>query len=301
MTSLRWAAVISGLLALTKGAAFAWTGSVVVLASFLDSIVDTLLSFVNFKISRISQLRADRQHPYGHGGLEVITSLLQGILIVGSGIMVLFQSLDRVFSPKGIENLNIDRLPIAFAVMVGSTLAALVITAILKRSKKEIAAKDARSLSLNADHAHYAGDVLQNAVTIVGVSVAWWWNTAWADVFAGFVAGGILVKTAVPLLRESFRDIMNTEFDPKLRVQVETLVKECGIPEVRGMHRLRTRSLGPNRFVDFHLKLPNNIPLIEAHEIGYRIESLLHKAIPGVDVLMHLDPEAEPDEDFDEM
>jgi ferrous-iron efflux pump FieF len=66
------------------------------------------------------------------------------------------------------------------------------------------------------------------------------------------------------------------------------------------MHRLRTRTLGPNRFVDFHLKLPNNMPLIEAHEIGYKIEAAIRKAIPGVDVLMHLDPEAEPDEEFEE-
>jgi ferrous-iron efflux pump FieF len=300
MRSLRWAAIISAILAIAKGVAFAWTGSVVVLASFLDSVVDSVLSFVNFKISSMSQERADRQHPYGHGGLEVITSLLQGILIAGSGLMVLFQSLDRVFSPKGIENLNIGRLPLALGVMVVSTLSAFLIAAILKQSKKEVAAKDARSLSLNADHAHYAGDVLQNLVTIAGVAAAWWWNTAWADVVAGFAAGGILMNAAIPLLRESVRDIMNTEFDPALRTQVEAVVKGCGIEEVRGMHRLRTRSLGPNRFVDFHLKLPNNIPLIEAHEIGYRIEALLHKSIPGVDVLMHLDPEAEPDEDFDE-
>ena len=300
MRSLRWAAIISAILAIAKGAAFAWTGSVVVLASFLDSFVDSFLSFVNFKISSMSQVRADRQHPYGHGGLEVITSLLQGILIAGSGIMVLFQSLDRVFSPKGIENLNIARLPIALAVMVASTLAAFLITAILKKSKKDVAAKDGRSLSLNADHAHYAGDVLQNVVTIAGVAAAWWWNSAWADVVSGFVAGCVLVAAAIPLLRESARDIMNTEFDPRLRAQVETVVNGCGIKEVRGMHRLRTRSLGPNRFVDFHLKLPNDMPLIEAHEIGYRIEALLHEAIPGVDVLMHLDPEAEPDEDFDE-
>jgi ferrous-iron efflux pump FieF len=54
--------------------------------------------------------------------------------------------------------------------------------------------------------------------------------------------------------------------------------------------------LGPNRFVDFHLKLPNTIPLINAHEISYRIEAVIRNAIPGVDVLMHLDPESEPDE-----
>jgi ferrous-iron efflux pump FieF len=300
MNALKIAAAISAALAVAKGVAFAWTGSIVILASFLDSTVDSFLSFVNFKISRISQEQADRQHPYGHGGFEVIASLVQGILIAGSGVMVLFQSLDRVFAPKSIENINLDRLPAGFAVMAVSTVSAFVITFLLGRSRKETAATSKRSLSLDADHAHYAGDVAQNVVTMAGLAASWYWNNPWADVFAGFVAGLILLKSAYPLLRESARDIMNVDSDPKLREQVESVVRRCAIAEVRGMHRLRTRTLGPNRFVDFHLKLPNNMPLIEAHEIGYKIEAAIRKAIPGVDVLMHLDPEAEPDEEFEE-
>jgi ferrous-iron efflux pump FieF len=300
MKSLKIAASISAALAVAKGLAFAWTGSIVILASFLDSLVDSFLSFVNFKISRISQEQADRQHPYGHGGFEVITSLIQGILIAGSGVMVLFQALDRVFAPKSIENISLERLPAGFAVMVVSTLSALLITFLLERSRRESTAAAKRSLSLDADHAHYAGDVAQNVVTMAGLAASWYWNSPWADVAAGFVAGLILLKSAYPLLRESARDIMNVDSDPKLREQVQDIVRKCAIAEVRGMHRLRARTLGPNRFVDFHLKLPNNMPLIEAHEIGYKIEAALHNAIPGLDVLMHLDPEAEPDEEFDE-
>jgi ferrous-iron efflux pump FieF len=298
MKSLRWAAIISAILTLFKGGAFVWTGSVAVLASFLDSFVDAILSFVNFKISILAQERADRKHPYGHGGFEVIGAMAQGALIAGSGVLVLFQSMDRIFSPKSVENLNVEHLPAALMVMFVSTVAAMVITLILNRSKIDEAAKDSRSLSLNADHAHYAGDVLQNIVTFAGVAVAWWWKTPWADVVAGLIVGGILLKTAIPLLRDCGRDIMNTEFDPVLRSQVEQLIANCGIPEVQGIHRLRTRTLGPSRFVDFHLKLPNLMPLVQAHEIGDQIESLLKTSIPGVDVLMHLDPEAEPDDDF---
>ena len=300
MNSLRIAALISAFLTVAKGGAFAWTGSIVVLASFLDSLVDSILSFLNFRVSKLAQERADRQHPYGHGGFEVLTAMMQGMLIAGSGLMVLFQSLDRIFSPRGIENLSIERLPLAFVIMIVSTASALVITYVLNQSKKAIASNSARSLSLDADHAHYAGDVLQNIVSIIGLGVSWYWNTPWADVAAGLVAGGILLWTAYPLLKESIRDVMNSEADPALRDQVEVIVRNCGVKEIRGMHRLRTRTLGPNRFVDFHLKLPNNIPLIEAHEIGYKIERLLKNSIPGVDVLMHLDPEAEPDDDFDE-
>ena len=159
--------------------------------------------------------------------------------------------------------------------------------------------RDRRSLSLDADYAHYSGDVLQNLVTIAGVGIAWWFNTAWADVGAGLVAGFILLRAAYPLLRESVRDVMNTEVDPKLREQVQRIVANSGITEIKGMHRLRTRTLGPNRFIDFHLKLPNQLPLIHAHEIGYRLEALIKREIPGADIVMHLDPEAEPDDDFE--
>jgi len=299
MNSLRLASMISAVLAVTKGAAFMWTGSVVVLASFLDSLVDTFLSFLNFKISRLSQETPDREHPYGHGGFEVMTAMAQGILIAGSGVMVIFQGLDRIFSPKSIEDLSIDRLPIALAIMLVSMVFAGVITFILNKSKLEIRAADRRNLSLDADHAHYSGDVLQNIVAILGLVLAWKLQTPWADIVAGLFAGGLLLWTAYPVLKHSVRDVMNSDYDPKLRAQVEEIVKNCNISEVRGMHRLRTRSLGPNRFVDFHLKLPNNIPLIQAHDIGYKIELVIKKAIPGVDVLMHLDPEAEPDDDFE--
>lgn len=299
MKSLRWAATISAILALAKGFAFIWTGSVVVLASFLDSSVDTILSFVNFKISKLSQERPDREHPYGHGGFEVLTAMVQGVLIAGSGVLVIFQGVDRIFSPKSIENLSLERIPTALVIMVASTLSALLITVILQKSRREVQSRDQRSLSLDADFAHYSGDVLQNVVTIVGLALTLWLETPWADIISGLLAGLILLRAAYPLLRESVRDVMNTEFDPKLKEQVQKVIANCGIAEIRGMHRLRTRTLGPNRFIDFHLKLPNQIPLIQAHEIGYRLEALIKREIPGADVVMHLDPEAEPDDDFE--
>lgn len=296
MKSLWIAAMISAVLALAKGGAFVWTGSVVVLASFLDSLVDTCLSFINFRISKMSQELPDSEHPYGHGGFEVMTSMSQGLLIAGSGVVVLFQALDRTFAPKSIGDFSLERVPVALIVMIISTICAAFITFILNKSRREIRATDRRNLSVEADHAHYSGDVLQNTVAIFGLIASWWLQTPWADVIAGLFAGLLLLWTAYPVLKHGMRDIMNADYDPKLRAQVEAIVANCKIPEVKGMHRLRTRSLGPNRFVDFHLKLPNTIPLIEAHEIGYRIETVIKKAIPGVDVLMHLDPESEPDE-----
>ena len=298
MKVLKTASLISLVLAIAKGSAFAMSGSLVILASFLDSLMDSVLSWVNFKMSHAAQETADRQHPYGHGGFEVIASMLQGFLIAGSGGLVLFQTLDRVFSPAGTQNLNLESLPLALGILVGSTIAGTAITYLLSRERSQHQSDQKRSLSLNADHAHYTGDLLLNIVGIAGLSITIWTQNSALDALTGMISAAILLKTAYPLLRDSFADIMNQEFDPKLQEQVQRIVLGSQIPQVKGMHRLRSRTLGPNRFVDFHLKLPNEITLFDAHEISYELESLIKQAFPNIDVMIHLDPEAEPDDDL---
>lgn len=298
MKALRTASLISLALALAKGSAFALSGSLVVLASFLDSLMDAVLSWLNFKMSHAAQESADRQHPYGHGGFEVIASMLQGFLIAGSGGLILFQTLDRIFSPAGAQNLKMAELPLALAIMIISTIAGTVITYLLSRERRLHKSEQKRSLSLNADHAHYTGDLLHNTIGIVGIVITIWTQNSAIDALTGMISAGILLKTAIPLLRDSFGDIMNQQFDPKLQAEVQRIVLNSQIPQVKGMHRLRSRTLGPNRFVDFHLKLPNEITLIDAHEIAYELESLIKQAFPNIDVMIHLDPEAEPDDDL---
>lgn len=298
MKSLRIASWISLALAIAKGVAFAMSGSLTVLASFLDSLMDAILSWVNFKMSHAAQETADRHHPYGHGGFEVIAAMIQGFLIAGSGGLVLFQTLDRIFSPAGTLNLKIEQLPLALGILVVSTICGTIITFMLSRERTRHSEENKRSLSLDADHAHYTGDLLQNSIGAIGLLLTIWTQNPVIDAITGVISAMILLKTAYPLLRDSFADVMNQEFDPKLQTQVQKIVLGSNIPQVKGMHRLRSRTLGPNHFVDFHLKLPNEMTLIDAHEISYELESLIKQALPNIDVMIHLDPEAEPDDEL---
>jgi ferrous-iron efflux pump FieF len=297
MNALRTASIISFAMAIAKGSAFAMSGSLVVLASFLDSFMDAILSWINFKMSHAAQESADRQHPYGHGGFEVIGAMLQGFLIAGSGGLIIFQTLDRLFSPTGSQNLKLDQIPLALGIMIASTIGGGIITFILSKARRKNADKKKRSLSLNADHAHYTGDAIQNGIGVIGLIITIYTQNSVVDSITGILSACILLKTAIPLVRDSFADIMNQEFDPKLQEQVQKIVLGSNIPEVKGMHRLRSRTLGPKHFVDFHLKLPNDIPLIDAHEISYEIESLIKHVLPNIDIMIHLDPESEPDDD----
>jgi ferrous-iron efflux pump FieF len=298
MNALRIASLASLVLAVSKGFAFGMSGSIVVLASFLDSTMDALLSWLNFKMSRAAKEDADREHPYGHGGFEVISTMIQGFLIAGSGGLVIFQTLDRIFSPAGFQNTKLVDIPVALGILVASSLGGGLITWYLSHSKTKLKVSGERSLSLDADHSHYRADALQNGIGVLGLALTIWQQNPLFDVLIGGICGLILLKTAYPLLKDSFRDVMNTQLDPKLKEIIQNTVLSSKIPEIQGMHRLRTRTLGPNHFVDFHLKLPNDLKLIDAHNIAYKIESLIKKSVSHVDVMIHLDPESEPDDDF---
>ncbi|MCX6125046.1 MAG: cation diffusion facilitator family transporter [Proteobacteria bacterium] len=298
MNALQIASILSLVLAIAKGSAFAMSGSLVVLASFLDSSMDAALSWINFKMSRAAKADADKEHPYGHGGFEVISSLLQGFLIGGSGVLVVFQIFDRIFSPAGYQNTKMEEIPFALGVLVISTMGGGFISWFLGRSRTKLSDSGIRSLSLEADHAHYRGDLAQSFIGILGMALTIWQQNPLFDVLASGISGAILLRTAYPLIRNSLKDVMNTEFDHKIQSQVQNIVLNSKIPEIKGLHRLRSRTLGPNHFVDFHLKLPNEIQLINAHNIAYELEALIKGAVANVDVMIHLDPESEPDDDF---
>ena len=298
MKSLQMASFISLVLAIAKGAAFGMTGSLIVLSSFLDSVMDTILSWVNFRLSKESKVNADKQHPYGHGGFEVIGGLVQGFLIGGSGVFIVFQTLERVLQNSVSESLRLKNLPLATGILVFSILGSSIITWLLARSSSKNAKDLIRSLSIEADRSHYQGDVLQNVIALIGLGATVFFENPSIDTIAGGFSGLLLIYTAFPLIRNCLKDIMNTGFDVALQKTVHEIVLNSNISEVKGMHRLRSRTSGPNHFVDFHLKLPNEISLNDAHDISYKIQRLIEQRIPNVDVMIHLDPEDEPDEDF---
>ncbi|MCX6116574.1 MAG: cation diffusion facilitator family transporter, partial [Proteobacteria bacterium] len=192
MKSLQMASFISLVLAIAKGAAFGMTGSLIVLSSFLDSVMDTILSWVNFRLSKESKVNADKQHPYGHGGFEVIGGLVQGFLIGGSGVFIVFQTLERVLQNSVSESLRLKNLPLATGILVFSILGSSIITWLLARSSSKNAKDLIRSLSIEADRSHYQGDVLPNVIALIGMGATVFFENPSIDTIAGGFSGLLL-------------------------------------------------------------------------------------------------------------
>lgn len=286
----------SVVLAILKLIAFIMTGSVIVLSSMLDSFSDAVLSIANGIIHTSSRKSADQEHPFGHGGFEVLSSLIQGAVLFGFGVLVLAESLQRLVFYKAAERLNPEEIPMAIGVMLFAAVSGYLIQMYIKRARHAAEINGERSLSLNADSAHYESDAYMNLATAVGLAVVWYSGKSYYDAIFGSVGAVFLFRAGWPILKQSVRDILHAEADPVQQQAVTDII--LGADErILGVHRLRVRTLGHALFVDFHMMLPHGLNLKEAHEIGDIVTGKIRSNYPGADVIFHLDPDTEPIDD----
>lgn len=293
--TLRLAAFLSTSLALLKFLGFCSTGSLIILASFFDSLSDAATSFINNYIYKKSVETADKEHPFGHGGFEVLGALIQGILILFFSVNVLVESF-RELSKNAYEPLDQASFALALGVMLLSALASFLIHQYLHSHVQKLKKQKERSLILMADRAHYSGDVYTNLGSALALVVVHYSHLHFLDPIIGGISAIFLGSLAIPVLRKSFNDIAHNEAPEEFQQMIVNIVLSVD-KKIKGIHMLRSRELGPYLFVDFHLKLPDKLSLKEAHAIGEKTEYEIKKVFKNADVFIHLDPESEPDQE----
>lgn len=295
--ALRIAAAISAGLAGVKLAAFFLSGSLLVLASFFDSFADVILSLANSYVQKKARKSPDKEHPFGHGGIEVVSALIQGALLIAFGISLGVEAIQRFSGHESrLFHLTPAGMPAAFGIMLFSALGGWSIQHLLQRAIKK-GGDQQRSLAMVADQSHYSTDAIANLLSAVGLAAIYFSGIEALDAALGLAGGLVLVWGGVKVLRQSLHDILHSEVNPEIQRKIVTIAKETD-SSIQSIHRLRTREMGPTLFVDFHMTLPRSVSLEEAHQLGERVTKRIRDAIPRADVLIHLDPDSEPPDDL---
>jgi cation diffusion facilitator family transporter len=289
-------ALFSAILAAAKFIGFLYSGSLIVLASFFDSLSDAASSFINNFIYKKSLARPDKEHPFGHGGFEVIGALIQGLLIAFFSANIFVESLRKLMSGS-FRSIEHESLPFAIGVMLFSAAGGLLIHFFLSAQANGMKKRRERSLVLLADKAHYSGDVFANLASALGIFIVYITQLQYLDPLMGCLAAIFLGAVAVPLLKKTYKDIVHNEAPEELQQVIVNIVMSVD-SRIKGIHLLRSREFGPFLFVDFHMKLADNLHLKDAHKIGEDVELAIKKVFLTADVFIHLDPESEPDQKF---
>ena len=270
-----------------KGYAWWQTGSVAVLASLVDSLMDAGASLLNLFAVRYALAPADASHRWGHGKAEAIAGLGQGLFIVASGLFLVNEAVQRLLNPEPLS-----AFPVGLAVMVLT----IVLTAGLVAAQSYVIRRT-RSPAIRADSLHYRADLLTNAAVLLALVLAQFGWMGVDPLFALAVAAYTL-KAAWDIMADAVSELLDQELPASQREQIIGIAR--GHSQVRGVHDLRTRSAGRVDFIELHLELDDHMPLIVAHEVSDAVEGAIMAAIPQADVTIHLDPVGLAEEQLDE-
>lgn len=267
-------------LALFKIGVGLFSHSLALLASAVDSLLDVLVSTVNLIAIREAAKPADYDHLYGHGKIESLAGLFQSLLISASGLFLIAESVRRLI--RGVE---IHDVPIAIFVMVVSM--ALTFTLVL-RLKKVL--RETGSIVVGAEVLHFTTDFLTNGGVILAlILVAVTKSSAWDLAVAIAIACYILTQS-ISILRTSVDELLDRALPAEDQREIEQIITHFD-PRVIGFHNLRTRKIGHQKFIDFHMEIRGEENFARAHDLTESLIKRIRERFPGADVTVHFDPE----------
>ncbi len=284
----RWAAVASISVATVLVALKLWaswrTGSTAMLGSLADSALDLVASIATLVGVWIASQPADEDHRFGHGKAEALAAIFQVMLIALSAFGIAARAIGQLV--EGGETAAADEGIAVSLIAIALTLGLL--------SFQRYVMRQTRSLAIATDHLHYKSDLMLNLAVIAALVLDQYAGFGVADPLFGLAIAAWLAWGAFTAAREAVDDLMDREWPEEKRLAfVEAAARH---PELSNLHDLRTRTSGHRDFVQFHVDLPGQMTVGEAHDIIERVEEDLCARFPGTELLIHIDPEGHVDE-----
>jgi ferrous-iron efflux pump FieF len=281
------AALASVTLALLLVMAKAWaaigTDSAAMLGSLADTALDLVASITTLIGVRIAALPADRNHRFGHGKAEALAAMAQVLLIAISAIGIGWRSIERLIAGAETSDMELG-ISVSILAMAGTL-------ALLAYQRRVIARTG--SVAIRTDSLHYKSDLALNLAVITALLLDQAAGIAGADALFGIAIALWLAWGAWRGAAEAVDQLMDKEWPEAERESF--LAAAAEYPELAGLHDLRTRRSGLLRFVQFHVWVPANWTVRQAHDRLDPVEEKLQARFPGTEFLIHLDPEGQVD------
>jgi ferrous-iron efflux pump FieF len=259
------------------------TDSTAMLGSLADSGLDLIASLVVLLGVRIAAVPADHDHRFGHGKAEALAALVQVILITISAIFIGFRAVERLLSGAQTAEAELG---------IGVSIVAMVLTVALISYQRHVVRRTG-SLAIGTDRLHYSSDLLLNGSVIVALGLDQFGGLAGADAVFGLLIAIWLMWGAWRASSHALDQLMDKEWPNDLRERFLAAAKEY--PELAGLHDFRTRTSGTYNFAQFHVWVPPEWTVQEAHDRLDRVEEDLQRRFPNTEILIHVDPEGQID------
>ena len=254
------------------------TGSVALLSETVHSTTDVVASSIAFLSVRAAAAPPDEEHPYGHGKIESLAGFGESILLMIVVVYIAVQSIQRLISGATVEQLNFG-----MAVMGASSLGSVVVGYFVS-----LVGRQTRSLALQSNGQHLRVDAITSAGVLIALAINGLTGWKQADgVVALLLAAWIAIGSWL-LAKKAFDQLIDRRLpDEEVKI-IKRLV--AGHPEILNSHRLKSRLSGNQRHIEMHIVVPNQMTLIDAHEVADRLEKSIATELAPAVVVIHVDP-----------
>jgi ferrous-iron efflux pump FieF len=265
-------------------------GSVALLTSAVDALVDTGASLVTYFGVRYSERPPDRDHRFGHGKGEALAAFTQATLLAGAALALAVQSARGLIYPEPIISLEVG-----LWVIIASLIAAMGLVVM-----QTWVVRKTGSTAIMADRAHYLTDVAVNAAVLVALGVTELTGWVRADPVFALAISGYMLWNANSIAKTALTELLDRELPTVDRRRIRRAILACD--GARSVHDLRTRFSGDRTFIEYHLEVDGTVTVERGrHAIGDATERAVENLLQGaVEATAHLEPFGIDDERLDE-
>jgi cation diffusion facilitator family transporter len=262
-----------------KSIAYLLTGSVGLLSDALESVINLVAAVTAYVTLWYSARPVDATHTYGHEKIEYFSSGLEGALILVAGAAIIVAAIPRLYAPEPLEELGLG----ALIALSASAINLIVARLLVSRGRRHA------SIVLEADGRHLMSDVWTSIGVVAGIGLVWLTGWTILDPVIAIAVALNIAWTGWSLIRRSFNGLMDHAL-PIAEQDAFRAAVRAELPAGTQFHALRTRQAGARRFADFHLLVPGQMSVSDAHDVAERIEARLRDLFPALETTIHIEP-----------
>lgn len=247
---------VSVVLFAIKIGAWLMTGSVSILTDALESTVNVVAGLIGLYSIILSSKPKDKEHPYGHGKVEFLSSAIEGILISLAGLLIIYEAINNLWHPHELKKLDYGLILIAITAAVNYLVGHICV----KKGRKE------NSPILVASGSHLKSDTYSTIGLLVGIGLMMITKYVWIDSVAAMVFALIILFTGYKIIRKAVSGIMD-ESDEALIDEIVVLLNRERQADWIDIHNMRVINYAGFYHIDCHLTVPYFINVNDAHDI----------------------------------
>lgn len=271
---------VAAVLVLMKMTVGIFSGSIAVLASAIDSLLDLTVSLFNYFALNSAEKDPDDKFHFGRSKIEPLAAVIEGFVISFSALFIFYEAIAKIVNYKPMEYIGTS-----VAVMIAS----FVITAFLVAFLNYVA-KKTKNMVIKADALHYKTDLFSNGAILLALVVISYTGEHLIDPILGMGIAVYMIYSAAPIIKEGMLMLLDAAPAPEDVAKIEALLDAQ--KDISGYHDLKTRESGSHIFISVHIVFNVSISLYDAHLISDRLEAKLRELFDDkhVHVLIHMDP-----------